>query len=108
MSGFKGFLMRGNLLDLAVAVVIGIAFNAIVQAIVSGMITPLIGIFTHHVGNFATLSFSVSARASSSSVPSSSRFSSQAGTSAGIRLCTTLPRMDSRCTAMVCANAAGD
>ena len=59
MSGFKGFLMRGNLIDLAVAVVIGIAFNAIVQAIVSGMITPLIGIFTHHAGNFATLSFSV-------------------------------------------------
>ena len=59
MSGFKGFLMRGNLIDLAVAVVIGIAFNAIVQAIVSGMITPLIGIFTHQAGNFATLSFSV-------------------------------------------------
>ena len=59
MSGFKNFLMRGNLIDLAIAVVIGVAFNAIVQALVSGMITPLIGIFTHHVGNFATLSFSV-------------------------------------------------
>ncbi len=59
MSGFKGFLMRGNLIDLAVAVVIGVAFNGIVQALVGGMITPLIGIFTHHVGNFASLSFSV-------------------------------------------------
>jgi large conductance mechanosensitive channel len=59
MSGFKNFLMRGNLIDLAVAVVIGVAFNSIVQALVSGMITPLIGIFTHHAGNCATLSFSV-------------------------------------------------
>ncbi len=59
MSGFKNFLTRGNLIDLAVAVVIGVAFNAIIQALVSGMITPLIGIFTHHAGNFSTLSFSV-------------------------------------------------
>ena len=59
MNGFKNFLIRGNLIDLAVAVVIGVAFNAIVQALVGGMITPLIGIFTHHVGNFAGLSFSV-------------------------------------------------
>jgi large conductance mechanosensitive channel len=59
MSGFKNFLMRGNLIDLAVAVVIGVAFNAIVQAVVADMITPLIGIFAHHAGNFSTLSFSV-------------------------------------------------
>lgn len=59
MSGFKNFLIRGNLIDLAVAVVIGVAFNAIIQALVSGMITPLIGIFAHHAGNFATFSFSV-------------------------------------------------
>jgi large conductance mechanosensitive channel len=59
MGGFRTFLMRGNVVDLAVAVVMGVAFNAIVQALVQGMITPLIGIFTHHVGSFATLSFSV-------------------------------------------------
>ena len=34
MSGFRKFLMRGNLIDLAVAVVIGVAFNAVVQALV--------------------------------------------------------------------------
>ena len=39
---FKEFLLRGNLLDLAVAVVIGAAFTAVVNAFVSDLITPLI------------------------------------------------------------------
>lgn len=42
MKGFKTFLLRGNLVDLAVAVVIGVAFNAVVQALVANVITPLI------------------------------------------------------------------
>jgi large conductance mechanosensitive channel len=42
MKGFKTFLLRGNLVDLAVAVVIGVAFNAVVQSLVNDMITPLI------------------------------------------------------------------
>jgi large conductance mechanosensitive channel len=42
MSGFRKFLMRGNLVDLAVAVVIGLAFAAIVTALVADLITPLI------------------------------------------------------------------
>jgi large conductance mechanosensitive channel len=42
MKGFRTFLFRGNLIDLAVAVVIGVAFNAIVQALVKYVITPLI------------------------------------------------------------------
>jgi large conductance mechanosensitive channel len=42
MKGFRSFLMRGNLIDLAVAVVIGVAFNAVVQALVTDIITPLI------------------------------------------------------------------
>ena len=42
MSGFRKFLMRGNLIDLAVAVVIGLAFAAIVTALVTDLITPLI------------------------------------------------------------------
>jgi large conductance mechanosensitive channel len=40
---FRDFITRGNVIDLAVAVVIGLAFVAIVNAIVSGLITPLIG-----------------------------------------------------------------
>jgi large conductance mechanosensitive channel len=42
VKGFRKFLMRGNLIDLAVAVVIGTAFTAVVTAIVSDLITPLI------------------------------------------------------------------
>jgi len=41
---FKEFIMRGNVLDLAIAVVIGAAFNAIVTSLVSNIITPLIGV----------------------------------------------------------------
>ncbi|OIH97420.1 MULTISPECIES: large conductance mechanosensitive channel protein MscL [unclassified Curtobacterium] len=43
MKGFKEFLLRGNVIDLAVAVVIGAAFTAIVTAIVNSLINPLIG-----------------------------------------------------------------
>ena len=44
MSGFKKFLLRGNLVDLAVAFVIGAAFAALVTALVKDFITPLLGI----------------------------------------------------------------
>jgi large conductance mechanosensitive channel len=42
LKGFKDFLMRGNVVDLAVAVVIGTAFTAIVTAITTSIIKPLI------------------------------------------------------------------
>ena len=42
MKGFRTFLLRGNVVDLAVAVVMGVAFNNIVQAMVRNIITPLI------------------------------------------------------------------
>jgi large conductance mechanosensitive channel len=42
LKGFKEFIMRGNVVDLAVAVVIGAAFGKIVTAIVDGLINPLI------------------------------------------------------------------
>src|SRR5919108_5468948 len=42
MSGFRKFVLRGNLVDLAVAVVIGAAFGAVVAALVKDLITPLI------------------------------------------------------------------
>lgn len=42
IAGFKKFLMRGNVVDLAVAVVMGAAFGAIVTALVNDMIMPLI------------------------------------------------------------------
>ncbi|WP_022924520.1 large conductance mechanosensitive channel protein MscL [Serinicoccus marinus] len=42
LSGFKDFIMRGNVIELAVAVVIGSAFAAVVDTIVSSIITPLL------------------------------------------------------------------
>jgi large conductance mechanosensitive channel len=42
-SGFKQFILRGNVVDLAVAVVIGAAFGAVVAALVKDLLTPLIG-----------------------------------------------------------------
>ena len=46
MGGFKKFLLRGNLVDLAVAFVIGAAFAALVTALVKDFITPLPGRLT--------------------------------------------------------------
>jgi large conductance mechanosensitive channel len=59
MRGFRKFLMQGNIVDLAVAVVIGVAFNAIVQALVKYMITPLITAITGSKKPFSGLSFTV-------------------------------------------------
>jgi large conductance mechanosensitive channel len=42
-QGFKAFLMRGNVVDLAVAVVIGAAFTNIVNSVVKGIINPIVG-----------------------------------------------------------------
>ena len=43
MKGFRDFVLRGNVIDLAVAVVIGAAFTAIVNALVTAVINPAIG-----------------------------------------------------------------
>jgi large conductance mechanosensitive channel protein len=45
MSGFKKFLMRGNVIELAVAVVIGAAFTSVVNGFVTYLLTPLISVF---------------------------------------------------------------
>jgi large conductance mechanosensitive channel len=58
MTGFRKFLLRGNVVDLAVAVVIGAAFGAVVQALVKDLITPLIGAFGG-VPDFSALFFTV-------------------------------------------------
>jgi large conductance mechanosensitive channel len=42
LKGFRDFILRGNVIDLAVAVIIGAAFTAIVTALVTDIITPLI------------------------------------------------------------------
>jgi large conductance mechanosensitive channel len=58
MQGFRKFVLRGNVVDLAVAVVIGAAFGAVVQALVKDLITPLIGAFGG-VPDFSALFFTV-------------------------------------------------
>jgi large conductance mechanosensitive channel len=58
LDGFKKFLLRGNVVDLAVAVVVGAAFKDIVDTMVKGLITPLLGIFGG-VPDFSALSFSI-------------------------------------------------
>jgi large conductance mechanosensitive channel len=45
LKGFREFILRGNVIDLAVAVVIGAAFTGVVNAIVNGIFNPLIGAF---------------------------------------------------------------
>ena len=58
VSGFRKFVFQGNLISLAVAVVIGIAFNAVIQALISDIITPLIAA-AGGKPNFGSLSFTV-------------------------------------------------
>jgi large conductance mechanosensitive channel len=48
MEGFKKFLMRGNVVDLAVAVIIGAAFKSIIDALVVGVINPILGAVAGH------------------------------------------------------------
>jgi large conductance mechanosensitive channel len=56
LNEFKTFIARGNVLDLAVGVVIGAAFTAIVTSLVSDLINPLIGLIVGGV-DFSALSF---------------------------------------------------
>ncbi len=58
MKGFKQFLLRGNVVDLAVAVVIGAAFGAVVTALVKDLLTPLIAAIVGKP-DFSALTFTV-------------------------------------------------
>jgi large conductance mechanosensitive channel len=58
MRGFKAFLLRGNVVDLAIAVVIGVAFGAVVTAFVKDLVTPLIAAIGGKP-DFSTLSFTI-------------------------------------------------
>ncbi|MDR7383863.1 large conductance mechanosensitive channel protein MscL [Promicromonospora iranensis] len=58
LQGFKDFVMRGNVLDLAVAVVIGAAFSGVIQGLVDGFIMPLIG-WLVGAPDFTGIAFSV-------------------------------------------------
>jgi len=58
LKEFRSFLLRGNVVDLAVAVVVGTAFTALVTALVADLVTPIIAaIFGSH--DFSNLTFTI-------------------------------------------------
>src|SRR5436305_7783587 len=58
LQGFKQFILRGNVLDLAVAVVMGVAFGAVVTALVKDLVTPLIAAIVGKP-DFSAIAFTV-------------------------------------------------
>src|SRR5207249_2831719 len=57
LTGFRDFILRGNVVELAVAVVIGAAFGAVVASFTADILTPLLGIFG--TSDFSQLTFQV-------------------------------------------------
>ena len=58
MKGFKAFLLRGNVVDLAVGIVIGVAFGTVITAFVKDLVTPLIAAFGGQP-DFSSLTFTI-------------------------------------------------
>ncbi len=58
LKGFKQFILRGNVVDLAVGVMIGAAFSAVVSSLVANILTPLIGAIIK-TPDFSELSFKI-------------------------------------------------
>jgi len=58
LKDFKQFVLRGNMLDLAVAVVLGVAFTAVITALVKDLITPLISAIGGNA-DFSSLTFTI-------------------------------------------------
>ena len=55
LGGFRSFLLRGNVVDLAVGIMIGAAFTAVVSALVNDIITPIIPVAGSSLGNLSTI-----------------------------------------------------
>jgi len=62
LSGFKKFILRGNVVDMAVGVVIGAAFGGVVTALTKDLLTPLIAAVVHKP-DFSAISFSLNGTA---------------------------------------------
>ena len=58
LNDFKQFLLRGNVVDLAVAIVIGVAFGAVITALVEDLLTPLIAAIVGEQ-DFSALDFTI-------------------------------------------------
>ncbi|MET7860495.1 MscL family protein [Streptomyces sp. NPDC005318] len=59
LNGFKDFILRGNVISMAVGLAVGAAFTAVVAGFSTAFITPLIGLATGSVGDFSAAQFSV-------------------------------------------------
>jgi large conductance mechanosensitive channel len=57
MKGFRTFILRGNVVDLAVGIVIGAAFSAVVSGFVAAFLTPIVGLVTGAKGNIGSKHF---------------------------------------------------
>ena len=57
VKGFRSFLLRGNVVDLAVGIVVGAAFTAVVNGFVKDFLTPIIGLFGGSKGDFNKRTF---------------------------------------------------
>lgn len=58
LNGFKQFILRGNVVDLSVGIVIGVAFGNLINAIVKDLLTPFIGVIVK-VPDFSGLKFTI-------------------------------------------------
>nr|WTB32954.1 MscL family protein [Streptomyces sp. NBC_00830] len=59
LNGFKDFILRGNVISMAIGLAVGAAFTAVVTGFSTAFITPLIGLATGSVGDFSTAKFTV-------------------------------------------------
>ncbi|MGV9675581.1 large conductance mechanosensitive channel protein MscL [Nocardia sp. NPDC003482] len=59
MKGFRTFLLRGNVVDLAVGIVVGAAFTAVVEGFVRAFLTPLVGLAVGASGDFSGQGFRI-------------------------------------------------
>jgi len=59
LDGFKKFILRGNVVDMAVGVVIGAAFGGVVTALTKDLLTPLIAVLVRKHGDFSSLAFTI-------------------------------------------------
>ncbi|MET9590854.1 large conductance mechanosensitive channel protein MscL [Streptomyces sp. NPDC006516] len=59
LNGFKDFILRGNVISMAIGLAVGAAFTAVVTGFSNAFIVPLIGLFTRGTGDFSKASYTV-------------------------------------------------
>ncbi|MFJ8749689.1 large conductance mechanosensitive channel protein MscL [Streptomyces sp. NPDC102441] len=59
LNGFKDFILRGNVISMAIGLAVGAAFTAVVTGFSNAFIVPLIGLFTRGTGDFSKATFTV-------------------------------------------------